>query len=35
MLSSLIGNRMDSWVEITISDGKKGWIESKAIAMID
>ncbi len=30
-----VGNRMDSWVEITISDGKKGWIESKAIAMID
>ena len=30
-----VGNRMDQWVEITISDGKKGWIESRTRAMID
>ncbi len=30
-----VGNRMSDWIEITIADGKKGWIETRAIEMID
>lgn len=30
-----VGNGMADWVEITIADGKKGWIESRSIEMID
>lgn len=30
-----VGNRMSDWIEITIADGKKGWIEARSIEMID
>lgn len=30
-----IGDRVDSWIEITIADGNKGWLEERAIEMID
>ena len=29
-----ITNRLDDWCEITIADGKKGWLESKTIETI-
>ena len=29
-----ITNRLDGWCEITIADGKKGWLESKTIETI-
>ena len=30
----VITNRLDGWCEITIADGKKGWLESKTIETI-
>lgn len=30
-----IGDRVDNWIEITIADGNKGWLEERAIEMID
>lgn len=29
-----IGNRLDNWCEITIADGKKGWIDASKIEII-
>ena len=29
-----ITNRLDGWCEITIADGKKGWLEAKTIETI-
>lgn len=29
-----VANRLDGWCEVTIADGKKGWLEAKAIETI-
>ena len=30
-----VGDRVESWIEVTIADGNKGWLEERAIEMID
>ena len=30
-----IGERVEGWIEVTIADGNKGWLEERAIEMID
>ncbi|MBQ9146690.1 MAG: tetratricopeptide repeat protein [Rikenellaceae bacterium] len=30
-----VGDRVENWIEVTIADGNKGWLEERAIEMID
>ncbi len=30
-----VGNRIEGWIEVTIADGNKGWLEELTIEMID
>lgn len=30
-----VGNQIDGWIEVTIADGNKGWLEARTIEMID
>lgn len=30
-----VGNSVEGWIEVTIADGNKGWLEERAIEMID
>ena len=30
-----VGNSVEGWIEVTIADGNKGWLEERTIEMID
>ena len=30
-----VGEQVEDWIEVTIADGNKGWLEERAIEMID